>query len=65
MGIHRRSSCARVCVCVCVGSMLIDAVGLVTYLAPGLGEAVDVVWAPISGVLIYLLYGNLWVAGAG
>jgi hypothetical protein len=50
---------ARVC------SLLIDAIGFATYAIPVLGEAGDAVWAPISGFLIYLLYGNIWLAGAG
>ena len=45
--------------------MLIDAIGFATYAVPVLGEAGDAVWAPISGFLIFLLYGNIWLAGAG
>jgi hypothetical protein len=48
-----------------VCSLLIDAIGFATYAIPVLGEAGDAVWAPISGFLIYLLYGNIWLAGAG
>lgn len=46
-------------------SLLIDAIGFATYAVPVLGEAGDAVWAPISGFLIFLLYGNIWLAGAG
>eukprot|EP01112_Ceratiomyxa_fruticulosa_P012519 TRINITY_DN346_c0_g1_i1.p1 TRINITY_DN346_c0_g1~~TRINITY_DN346_c0_g1_i1.p1 ORF type:complete len:101 (+),score=18.62 TRINITY_DN346_c0_g1_i1:376-678(+) len=39
-------------------SMLIDFVGMLTYLIPGVGEVGDTVWAPISAYLIYYLYGG-------
>jgi hypothetical protein len=46
-------------------SVIIDIIGMATYLIPGLGEFADVIWAPIQGVLIYILYGNLIGAGIG
>jgi hypothetical protein len=39
-------------------SILIDAIGALTYLVPFIGEALDVAWAPISSFLVYQLYGN-------
>ncbi len=38
--------------------ILLDTIGLVTYLIPGLGEWVDIGWAPISAFLFYLLFGG-------
>ena len=44
-------------------SVLIDLVGMTTYLVPVVGEAGDVAWAPISAYLIYQLYGNGVISG--
>ena len=41
--------------CICI---LLDTIGLVTYLIPGWGEWVDIGWAPISAFLFYLLFGG-------
>lgn len=38
--------------------MLLDAVGMMTYLIPALGEFGDIVWAPVSGFLFYKLFGG-------
>ncbi|MFN8250375.1 MAG: hypothetical protein U0V75_00740 [Ferruginibacter sp.] len=38
--------------------MLLDAVGMLTYLIPALGEFGDIVWAPVSGFLFYKLFGG-------
>ncbi len=38
--------------------VLLDAVGMMTYLIPALGEFGDIVWAPISGFLFYRLFGG-------
>ena len=38
--------------------LLLDVVGLVTYLIPGWGEWVDLGWAPISAFLFYILFGG-------
>ena len=46
-------------------AILIDLVGLLTYLVPGLGESGDVLWAPLSGWLIYWLFGRGDVAVLG
>ena len=37
-------------------SLLIDALGMLSYFLPVLGDIVDIVWAPVSGLLIYQLY---------
>lgn len=38
-------------------SLAIDSVGMISYLFLGL-EILDIAWAPLSGHLIYKLYGN-------
>ncbi len=38
-------------------SLAIDSVGIISYLFPGF-EVLDIVWAPLSGHLIYKIYGN-------
>ena len=37
-------------------SLLLDAVGMLSYFFPGIGEATDVVWAPLSAWLMTKLY---------
>lgn len=39
-------------------AVMIDLIGYVSFLIPGLGEFGDIIWAPISGYLIYLLFPN-------
>ena len=40
-------------------SLLFDAVGFVSYVIPGLGEFIDIVWAPASAYLMTRMYkGN-------
>lgn len=46
-------------------SVIIDIIGMATYLIPGLGEFADAIWAPIQGILIYILYRNLIGSGIG
>lgn len=36
--------------------ILFDVIGMLTYAVPFLGEFADVVWAPISGILLMWLY---------
>lgn len=41
-------------------SILLDLVGMVSYLIPGVGEFFDVVWAPVSAYLLTRFYkGNV------
>ncbi len=37
-------------------SLALDAVGNISYLVPGMGEAIDVIWAPTSAYLMTKLY---------
>jgi hypothetical protein len=36
--------------------LLFDAIGMLSYLVPVFGEAIDVVWAPISGLLLVTMF---------
>ncbi len=36
--------------------LLFDAIGMISYLIPGIGEFSDVIWAPISAWLMTKLY---------
>jgi hypothetical protein len=38
--------------------LVLDLVGMATYFIPALGEFTDVVWAPISGFLFFILFGG-------
>lgn len=38
--------------------ILLDLAGLASYLLPVAGEMADLVWAPISGVIFYFLFGK-------
>ena len=38
--------------------LLLDILGMATYIFPALGEMADVIWAPISGFLFYLMFGG-------
>jgi hypothetical protein len=38
--------------------IILDLIGMATYLIPALGEFADVVWAPVSGFLFYKLFGG-------
>ena len=37
-------------------SLLFDAIGMLTYLVPVFGEITDVFWAPISGILLMVMF---------
>ena len=44
--------------------ILFDVIGMLSYTVPFLGEFADVVWAPISGILMLWLYkGNIGKVG--
>jgi len=36
--------------------IIFDAIGYVSFLIPGIGEFSDIIWAPISGLLMTKLY---------
>jgi hypothetical protein len=37
-------------------ALIIDFIGMLSYLIPAAGDIVDFIWAPVSGVLIYFLF---------
>ncbi len=37
--------------------IVLDLIGMASYLLPVLGEAFDFIWAPISGIIFYFLFG--------
>lgn len=41
-----------------ISAVIIDIIGLLSFIIPSLGEWGDVIWAPLSGFLIYLLFPN-------
>ena len=38
--------------------IIMDLIGMASYLVPALGEFSDIVWAPISGYIFYKLFGG-------
>ena len=38
--------------------VVFDLLGMSTYLLPVLGESFDIIWAPISGIAFYFLFGK-------
>ena len=38
--------------------ILMDAIGCASYLLPFFGELIDFIWAPISGIIYYRLFGG-------
>jgi hypothetical protein len=38
--------------------IIMDIIGMATYLIPSMGEFGDIAWAPISGFIFYRLYGG-------
>lgn len=46
-------------------SIIVDTIGMTSYSFPLVGEISDAVWAPISAILIFWMYGDLVGAGVG
>lgn len=38
--------------------ILMDIIGMATYFIPAFGEFADLVWAPVSGFIFYLMFGG-------
>lgn len=38
--------------------ILLDSIGYISYMVPGLGEFSDLIWAPVSGFLFFKMYGG-------
>ncbi len=40
-------------------SLIFDGIGMLSFVVPVFGEPIDIIWAPISGLLLLLMYkGN-------
>ena len=39
--------------------ILLDLIGMLSYVVPGMGELIDAVWAPISAFLFSRLFGGI------
>jgi hypothetical protein len=39
-------------------ALLIDMIGVMSYLIPSFGELFDAFWAPLSSLLVFLLFGK-------
>jgi hypothetical protein len=46
-------------------SVMLDLVGMSTFLIPGLGELGDLIWAPIAGMAGLVMYGGVIGAAGG
>ena len=38
--------------------LLFDGIGMLSYAVPVFGEAIDFIWAPISGILLVLMFNG-------
>lgn len=38
--------------------LILDGIGCLSYLAPGIGELFDIIWAPVSAVIFYFMFGK-------
>jgi hypothetical protein len=41
-----------------------DLLGYASYTVPGLGEFSDIIWAPVSGLIFFLVFGG-WKGALG
>lgn len=39
--------------------IIFDFIGMISYLFPGVAESIDIIWAPISGLLLAKMYKGL------
>ena len=44
--------------------ILMDLIGYATYAIPFFGEIADIIWAPLSGIIFYQLFGG-WKGAMG
>ena len=44
--------------------ILMDLIGMATYTIPFLGEFADIIWAPLSGLIFYQMFGG-WRGALG
>jgi hypothetical protein len=45
-----------------VAGIVLDGIGIVTYVIPGITELLDIAWAPVAGMIYFAMYGG--IAGA-
>ena len=38
--------------------VILDAIGFLSYAIPVVGEFADIVWAPVSGLIFFFLFGS-------
>ena len=36
--------------------LILDAIGCLSYLAPGIGEISDIIWAPLSAIIFFFMF---------
>lgn len=36
--------------------IIFDLIGMISYIVPGFGEGIDFIWAPISGLALFVMY---------
>ncbi len=39
-------------------ALLLDGIGLISYLIPAYGEMIDTVWAPVSAIILFAKFGK-------
>jgi hypothetical protein len=44
--------------------IIMDAIGCISYVIPGVGELTDIVWAPVSGIIFFIMFGG-WKGALG
>ena len=48
-----------------IAAITVDAIGMMSFAIPGLGEAFDAIWAPISSFFILKAFDSSLMAGVG
>ena len=38
--------------------IIMDLIGMASYIVPGWGEFIDIIWAPISGYVFFKMFGG-------
>ncbi len=39
--------------------IIFDLIGMMSYIIPGIAESTDIIWAPISGILLAMMYKGM------
>ena len=42
-----------------LGGILLDGIGMLSFIVPVLGEFFDIIWAPVSAYIIYKMYNGI------